>query len=280
MINAGNTFVAKLRKELESDSWPATKADCCKFAYARMKSMTWKGIKGGVPPGGLIAEDFLNIVINKTLEGALTCSNEVPCVAFLKKSIMSELSNLAKSKENKITKSEYELTADLAKNESLFNWLHIDTYHEEVYSDMTEEFIESLLPELLEFVRSDEIIFKIVKMFIHAGVVFPENFHYYAYDGDALIEELEGNGYIGCEGNVLPRFWALKRSSDLKLSTQFADYRDAIFTIINQSLNITKPRDIARWLRLDVKVVYNKKKKLERKIRKFKSIYIGGNIND
>ncbi|MCA9408608.1 MAG: hypothetical protein H6755_05990 [Candidatus Omnitrophica bacterium] len=280
MINAGKTFKNKLMKELESDSWPTLKEDCCKFAYARMKSMFWKGVKGGTPPGGLVAEDFLYIVISKVFDGILNPKPDVPCVSFLKQSIKSELSNLSKSKENKITNSEDVLTDDLAKNESLFNWLYIDSEYEEKYSDMTEEFIESLLPELLEFVRSDEVITKIVKMFIYAGVVFPENFHYYAYDGQALIEELEEKGYLGCEGNVLPKFWALKRSSGLKLSTQFADYRDAIFTIINQSLNITKPRDIARWLRLDVKVVYNKKKKLERKIRKFKRIYIGGNIND
>ncbi|MCA9398590.1 MAG: hypothetical protein KC618_02490 [Candidatus Omnitrophica bacterium] len=283
MVKVTTTIQDALKEEMASDSWPELRLDCCKFALSRMSSMKWKGVKGvdgGVPPGGHTVEDIFDIVVCKTLDGSLNCGKNVPCVAFLKKSIMSVLSNLAKLSENKITSPESAFTSKLDTKESFFNWVHTDAQdQEEIYSEFTEEYIEKLLPTLLDFFRNDEVLFKITKIFLYAGAVFPECFHYYAYDAKALISELQKNGYIGVEGNVLGTFWYLKEPSDLDLSVSFADYAGDIYSIIALSPGIKKPQDIAKWLRLDVKIVYNKRKQMNRRLRKFIKIYMGGNTN-
>jgi hypothetical protein len=273
MVIVTTTIKNALEKEVSLSSWKDLREGCVRYANSLIRQMIWRGVKGGVPPGGCDGEDIVDTILVKVFEERLTCQPGVECKAFLIQSIKAEVSHLARGKENRETISEQYFPENLDHPVSL-----LDTYVNEqdqtlrVYSDLTEEYIRRFLDGFLEFVRGDEILCKITKIFIYNGAVFPECFAELGSEAEILMVNLRQGGYLNEEGEVQARFWSLSNYTQLQLPSAFERHQKTIFLIISESLNIRKPREIARWLRLDIMVVFNKRRQMKRYLQKYQKI--------
>lgn len=74
------------------------------YAHRRIKISRWQGSRVGKPPGGYEAEDFVYNAFSKLLSGKRKYPQGASLEAVLYGIISSEISNLSRSKENRITR--------------------------------------------------------------------------------------------------------------------------------------------------------------------------------
>ena len=148
--------------------------------------------------------------------------------------------------------------------------------HNSFYTKYSDEFIQTILNDFLAYVSKDPLLTKVSKIFVYSGVVFEECFEGMVEDAGDLIFHLTKQGYINVEGEVQYKFWKLTNEKDFKLPERFNAQRKMIFLIINQSLNIERPKEIASWLNLDSGVIYTVKQKMNRYIERFRDLIYKG----
>ncbi|MCA9407177.1 MAG: hypothetical protein KC733_00675 [Candidatus Omnitrophica bacterium] len=280
MIKVKSTVQKTLKEQMKTDAWPLFWQECVGYAEKRFDQEIWfgvKGAKGGVPPDCKMGVDIVNLVIKKVLTGRRNCEPDVDFKAFFFRTIKSEISLLAKSKRN-LNATSIEVLSDKSKKHyTLFDITESEfEEHNDFYNRYSDEFIESVLHNFLNFVRKDPLLAMITKIFIYSGVIFEECFAGIVQNERELVLHLTKLGYINREGEVQAKFWQLTNASQLILPAKFNHQQKMIFLIINQSLNIEKSREIASWLNLDVNVVYTMKQKMNRYIERFRDLFYKG----
>lgn len=283
MVKVASTAQETLKTLRKSESWPEFWQDGVAYAEKRIDQEIWfgiKGAKGGVPPDCKMGVDIVDLVIKKILSGRLNCKPDVDFTAFFYRTIRSEVKLLAKSKKNMDMMSDQQTSGETKKDFSLFDIMPPDTdEHNDFYAKYSPEFIETILHNFLNFVRKDPLLVKVSKIFVYSGVIFEDCFQGMVDDERELIFHLKKEGYISPEGEVRLKFWKLHNEAELKLPDQFKPHRKMIFLIINQSLNIEQPREIASWLNLDSSAVHRVKQKMKRYIERFRDVVYKGEYN-
>ncbi|MBU0497060.1 MAG: hypothetical protein KKG04_03795 [Candidatus Thermoplasmatota archaeon] len=142
--------------------------------------------------------------------------------------------------------------------------------------------VEKIISEFMQFIKKDVCLTKVAKVFVFNGIVFEDCFKE-IYDSAGLMKCLVSNGYIDQDGEVQNKFWILGDSSQMRLDEKYDPHKKMIFLIISRSINIEKPRDIAEWLQMDIRAIYNIKRRMKRSLLLFKEKMIdfnGGNSDE
>src|SRR3989339_523989 len=272
MTKVQNNIKHTLEQEIQKNSWNALWLGYVCFANSLLAERVWQGKVGGLPPGGLDGEDIVETVFVKIFDNTLNCEIGVEFEAFIKQSIKATVSHLAISKENVLTVSQFFESKDAIR---VCNMLDFASYPEKCQykmfpSKMFNLTAEQIISEFLQFIKKDACLTKIAKIFVFNGVVFEECFKE-IYDSAGLMKCLISNGYIDQKGEVQNEFWILGSSSQMKLDEKFNSQKRVIFLIIARSVMIEKPRDIAEWMNMDIRVIYNITKKMKRYLLSFKN---------
>lgn len=280
MIKVASTAQETLKELRKGDTWASFWQEGVQYAEKRINQEIWfgvKGAKGGVPPDCKMGVDIVDLVIKKILSGRLTCKPNVDFTAFFYRTIRTEVRLLARSKKNLDMISDQTGSGDTRKNFSMFDINPPDPdEHNSFYTKYSDEFIQTILNDFLAYVSKDPLLTKVSKIFVYSGVVFEECFEGMVEDAGDLIFHLTKQGYINVEGEVQYKFWKLTNEKDFKLPERFNAQRKMIFLIINQSLNIERPKEIASWLNLDAGVIYTVKQKMNRYIERFRDLIYKG----
>ena len=281
MVKIRFTVQKTLREQMRQGSWSAFRLDCVKYAEKWIAQQYWFGAKGGVPPKGKTGADIVDLVIKKVQTGRLNCKPNVDFTSFMYRTIKAEVRLLAKSKKNLKFTSDQIYSNKSMGSFSLYDLTPANTdEHNKFYSKYSDGFIEKILKDFLNYVRSDRLLAMITKIYVYSGVVFDTCFDGIVLEPKQLVHELNLKGYIDENGEVQDRFWKLTDATQMELSESFSDQRKMIFLMIHQSLNVQKPREIASWLNLDINTVYAMKQKMNRYILKFKKELFKGDYED
>lgn len=269
MVKIKESARIALEKEIKKGSWPNLKKECCRYARCICRRKRWQGVNGGVPPGGYDAEDFVEVVILKTLSGKLRCEQEIELKVFLFQSIKWEILGLARKTENKLMRAEQYFEQGSRFN-NVFDWITVMPKNPKILlSELEEEEKHEILIGFLDFVKEDIALFRIAKIFILPGVVYPECFLGVVDDIDELITDLELNGYVNKDGEVQSVFWRLKDYSSMKLCPRFYGKKRKVYAVILKSLLVERPMQISSWLHIDVTEIYEIRRRMGRSILRY-----------
>src|ERR1700674_2122166 len=130
------------------------------FALQRLNTKIWLGKYCGNPPEGTDANDIVHNAIKKVLSGERMWNKSIPLIYFLMGIVRSDISNMARSFENRRT-TRYSNIKSLPLQEDIENFLENDFIYER--------------DNILKLLEDDYLLYHIAKLIIDDDVNKPKD---------------------------------------------------------------------------------------------------------
>ncbi len=159
----GETLSPEVLKLLSLYPWADTLERLTLYAVRKMDRLKWRNSWKGNPPNGIQAEDIVQDVVLKTIEGTRKWDqNKHPDLyLWLQNQIDSEISNLVRSSWNKKYVSESTLS-----DPAIIEGVDTNTPESILLNTEEESECDSFFLGLLDFLKDEPILCKIVEAFI------------------------------------------------------------------------------------------------------------------
>lgn len=160
--SVNSELLARIRQEVT----PSFLKKALVYAIHKVRGKFWRGVWNGQMPGGKLAEDFVHDALNDVMFGKRNWNpDSVPdFFVFLCGVVDSKISHLAEKKEN--TKEERFVDVDVEGEPSFFENLRdggVRLPCDEVITTETEDANERLLFALIDFVKDDPLLPKLLE---------------------------------------------------------------------------------------------------------------------
>jgi DNA-directed RNA polymerase specialized sigma24 family protein len=148
---------------LEEHHWQETIERLVVYSTFKMRRRIWRSILNGNPPDGIEADDIVNEVIEKTFSGTRNWNpmKHPNLYLWLQSQVDSEISNLLNSNNNRKQISEATIFSS-----TIFDGVDNITPEIEVLAQEDENESTDFLFGLLDYVKDDPQLYKIVEAFI------------------------------------------------------------------------------------------------------------------